>query len=146
MSNKTTPPALAGLVEREVMPLATELRAQAHGWVEWRVQDPVSKSYCISFSRYGEDRVLDPEREAREWLRKHRAEFGAGGRFSGYEVARVEVATKSDRLMRDAADKLEQMATWTASVIDAAWSRDRSALLLALTSRPATRTEVEQEA
>ena len=29
MSNKTTPPALAGLVEREVMPLATELRAAA---------------------------------------------------------------------------------------------------------------------
>lgn len=97
-----------GSLPSERLGLSTQLRREARGWVEWRVQDPVSKSYCMVYSSYGGDAVLNPEHEAREWLRKHISEF-PGGRFVGYEVARVEVQSRSDHLMRAAAVELDKL-------------------------------------
>ena len=104
-ANEPLPPADEGRLDLRVVPLVERLISASHGWEEWRVADPVSGSYCIVFSRHGEGRVLDPEHEAREWLRKHRTEF-PGGRFVGYEVQRHEVRNYDRALMHEAATEL----------------------------------------
>lgn len=83
--------------------LAERLRRLATGTVEWRVQDPVDKGYCIAFDHKGS---INPEREAREWLADHRARF-PGGRFAHYEAAEVRWFSKLERAALEAADALD---------------------------------------
>lgn len=83
--------------------LAARLRAAATGTVEWRVQHPVKKDYCIAF---GSTSSLNPERDARRWLEDHRTRF-PGGLFVNYEVAQVRYLTELERLALEAADALD---------------------------------------
>lgn len=62
--------------------------------IEWRVADPVTKSYCATFDRSD---TLTPEEDAQAWLDDQRQRF-PGGRFADYEVIRVEVRTELQRL------------------------------------------------
>lgn len=86
------------------LPLSRRLRDAAQGHPEWRVQDPVSRSYCMSVTR---DEAPDPERAAREWLEDHKRRFPES-KYARYEVARVQVTTQIDELMLEAAVALER--------------------------------------
>lgn len=83
--------------------IAAKLRELATGTVEWRVQHPVEKSYCISFDSRGS---INPEREAREWLADHKARH-PGSQFAGYEVAEVRWFSRLERAALEAADVLD---------------------------------------
>lgn len=83
--------------------LAARIRELATGTVEWRVQDPVEKCYCISFCwRDGPN----PEREAREWLADHRRRWPSGI-HAHYEVAEVHWFSELERAALDAANLLD---------------------------------------
>lgn len=69
--------------ERDATALAARLRELATGTVEWRVQHPVDKCYCIAFSF---ENSVNPRREAREWLEDFRR------RYPDHEHAKHEVA------------------------------------------------------
>jgi hypothetical protein len=69
------------------------LRELATGRVEWRVQDPVEKCYCMYFDRKSS---IDPERDAREWLADHARRFPDSA-HAKYEVAEVRVFTELER-------------------------------------------------
>lgn len=86
--------------------LGTRLRSLATGTVEWRVQHPVDKSYCIAFGRSSS---FNPERDARRWLEDHRERFPSG-RFFNYEVAEVRYLTELERAALEAADALDATA------------------------------------
>jgi hypothetical protein len=83
--------------------IATKLRELVTGTVEWRVQHPVEKSYCISFNHRGS---INPEREAREWLADHKARH-PGSQFACYEVAEVLWFSRLERAALEAADALD---------------------------------------
>lgn len=83
--------------------IAATLRELATGTVEWRVQDPIEKCYCISFDR---ERSINPEREAREWLADHKARFPKS-QHAGYEVAEVRWFSRLERAALEAADALD---------------------------------------
>jgi len=83
--------------------LAARLRHLASGAVEWRVQDPVEKCYCISFN-YGD--TADPERAAREWLAVHQTRF-PNSQHAHYEVAKVRWFSVLEQAALDAADLLD---------------------------------------
>lgn len=83
--------------------LARELRRIATGTVEWRVQHPVDKCYCISFDR-GD--TIDPERAAREWLADHQRRF-PHHEHAKYEVAEVRRFSELERVALEAADVLD---------------------------------------
>lgn len=86
--------------------LIKQLREASKGREEWRVADPATGSYCISFSR---DDSCNPERAAQEWLADHRRRFPMGA-HSGKEVQRTVVQDSADLLMNEAADTIEQQA------------------------------------
>jgi hypothetical protein len=88
-----------------VPPLEDRLRAASQGYPEWRVQHPVERCYCISFTR---DDSVNPEREASEWLEEFKRKFPEHS-HAGYEVARVQVQTQADQLMIEAADALASL-------------------------------------
>jgi hypothetical protein len=69
------------------------LRELATGRVEWRVQDPVEKCYCMYFDRSSS---INPERDAREWLADHARRFPDSA-HAKYEVAEVRVFTELER-------------------------------------------------
>lgn len=85
--------------------LIARLRAASAGTEEWRV---LSKDGGIVmwYSRDGSDAVLNPEREAREWLRQHKAD----GYSLGDRVERAITQTQNQRLMAEAADALASVA------------------------------------
>lgn len=82
--------------------LPQRLLAASTGTIEWRVADPETGAYCVAYSRAD---YLDPEREAREWLRKHRKEFPTG-RFVEHEARRVLVQSELQRLAVEAAAEI----------------------------------------
>lgn len=83
--------------------LAARLRSLATGRVEWRVQDPVSRCYCISFDRSD---TIWPERAAREWLENCQRRWPDHD-HAKYEVAEVRVFTELERVAVEAADALD---------------------------------------
>ena len=83
--------------------IAAAIREYATGTVEWRVQHPVEKSYCISFNHRDS---LNPERKAREWLAEHKAQH-PGSQFAGYEVAEVRWFSRLESAALEAADLLD---------------------------------------
>jgi hypothetical protein len=89
-------------VKPEPAELAERLRKLATGTVEWRVQHPVEKCYCISFDR---DDSINPERAAREWLADHQRRF-PNSDHAKYEVAEVRWFCELERTALEAADQL----------------------------------------
>jgi hypothetical protein len=82
--------------------LAARLRKLATGRTEWRVQDPVSKCYCIAYDHY---QWINPERHAREWLANHQRRF-PDHQHSKYEVAEARWFSELEQAALDAADAL----------------------------------------
>ena len=98
--------AVAGQVERGVVPLVEKLRGAASaGFDEWRVQDPADGSYCIAYSWPD---TMSPEREARAWLADQKQRF-PNGRYADYVVACVRVVPQKDRLLAEAADEIQRL-------------------------------------
>lgn len=93
-------PLYASLPDARLQQAAERVRQLACGTVEWRVQHPVDKSYCMNFSHATS---FNPEREAREWLADHRQRF-PGGRFADYEVAEVRCFSELERAGLELAD------------------------------------------
>jgi hypothetical protein len=89
--------------------LAARLRQLATGRVEWRVQHPVEKCYCISFDR-GD--TLNPEWSARGWLADFRQRF-PNHPHAKYEAAEVRCFTELERAALEAADALDGCAPHT---------------------------------
>jgi hypothetical protein len=85
--------------------LASRLRELATGRIEWRVQDPVRKCYCMVFDRYDH---INPEYEAREWLAEFQRKF-PNHEHAKYEVAEVRSFTEMERTALEAADALERI-------------------------------------
>ncbi|HEY0662217.1 MAG TPA: hypothetical protein VGD21_12960 [Lysobacter sp.] len=83
--------------------IAATIREFATGTVEWRVQDPVEKCYCISFDHRSS---INPAREAREWLSDHKARH-PNSMHAGYEVAEVRWFSRLERAALEAADTLD---------------------------------------
>lgn len=84
-------------------PLVQYLRDAACGRTEWRVQHPVTRDYCVAF-----DGWHGGERAARQWLADEISKH-PDGMFAGYEVAEVVWYDDSDRLMRNAAIRIETL-------------------------------------
>lgn len=85
--------------------LIKRLREASAGTEEWRVLSE-GGGIVMWYSRRGQDAVLNPEREAREWLRKHQAD----GYSLGHRVERAVSQSQDQRLMAEAADALEALA------------------------------------
>jgi hypothetical protein len=83
--------------------IAVNLRKLATGRVEWRVQDPAERCYCISFNARDS---INPEREAREWLADYKSRW-PNGIHAHYEVAEVRYFTELEREALAAADALD---------------------------------------
>lgn len=79
------------------------LRDASAGYDEWRVQNPIDGSYCMSFSRHN---TLMPERDAREWLADTKKNYPRH-EFALYEVACTHVYSEADKLRQAAADRIE---------------------------------------
>ena len=94
--------------------IAATLRKLATGTVEWRVQNPTDKGYCIAFDHRSS---INPERDAREWLADHKAHH-PGSQFAGYEVAAVRWFSELEQAALDAAAALDHdgVATDTPAV------------------------------
>lgn len=84
--------------------LIKRLRDASAGTEEWLVMSE-DGGIVMWYSRRGQDAVLNPEREAREWLRKHQAD----GYSLGHRVERAVSQSQDQRLMADAADALVAM-------------------------------------
>jgi hypothetical protein len=83
--------------------IAATIRDLATGTVEWRVQDPVEKCYCISFSHRNS---INPERCAREWLADYKRRW-PNGMHAHYEVAEARWFSELERAALDAAEALD---------------------------------------
>lgn len=94
------------MADRPIRDLVEAMRGAASGEVEWRVQQPLDRSYCIAFRRKA---WLDPERAAREWLAEHAKRYPSSP-YASYEVAEVVVLDWRDKLMLEAADVLLELA------------------------------------
>lgn len=95
-------PAMGASAQVREEEVAARLRKLATGRLEYRVQHPVDRSYCVSFSR--ED-GFDPERAAREWL-AHFQRNHPDHRHAKYEVAEVRSFSELERAALEAADLL----------------------------------------
>lgn len=83
--------------------LASRLRSLATGRVEWRVQDPVERCYCMSYDRSDS---TNPKGEAECWLIDHQRRF-PDSPHAKYEVAEVRVYTELEEVALQAADALD---------------------------------------
>ena len=107
MQSKECGGPVADTNTESVEALAAEIdAARSKGYDDWRVQNPVDRSVCMSFA-WAE--VINPERAAREWLADHKRRF-PDSRFAGYEVACVRVVPNKDRLMAAAVAALRTLA------------------------------------
>ncbi|HET7866473.1 MAG TPA: hypothetical protein VFL86_18900 [Burkholderiaceae bacterium] len=97
MTREQQQPALATLPER--------LMAASTGTTEWRVADPVTGAYCVA---YAQGDFADPEREAREWLRRHRQDCPRGD-FVHYQVKRAQVQSEVQQLAAEAALEIQRL-------------------------------------
>ena len=95
----------ASPVQREVRPLVGRLLAESAGYGEWRVQSPIDGAYCFAPEAR---EYLDPEKEARDWLAKHKRDY-PNSQFASYEVKCVQVQTTADKLMQEAAADIESL-------------------------------------
>jgi hypothetical protein len=110
--------------------LADELESHVHGRTEWRVQDPASKSYCISFDR---DSSLNPEHDAREWLSLHISNHPDSPKAK-YEVAEVHWFTDFEDAAKQAAATLRTLSAELAQAkTDLHIATDDAAQMLAST-------------
>jgi hypothetical protein len=100
--------ASAGCAQPALGELAERLRKLATGRVEWRVQDPVERCYCISFDRSD---CINPERDARAWLADFQRRYPRHA-HAKYEAAEVRVFTELERAALEAADVLDE--AWSA--------------------------------
>ena len=78
--------------------IVMRLRESSIGREVWRVQDKDDKSYCIEFERW-------EKHEAERWWNDAKDEEWNKNR----ELVLVRVQTQSDRLMQEAADKIERL-------------------------------------
>jgi hypothetical protein len=85
--------------------LPQRLLAASAGTTEWRVVDPVTGAYCVAFAQ-GD--FADPEREAREWLRRHRQDFPRGD-FVHFQVQRTQVQSEVPQLAAEAAAEIQRL-------------------------------------
>lgn len=99
-------PVTASEDELEALLLVSRLRAAATGRDEWRVQNPVDRSYCNVFTR---NDYAWPEQEAYAWLESFKSRH-PDHQYAKYVVAKVRVLSYADRLMIEAADELERIA------------------------------------
>lgn len=109
--------------------LAERLLKLATGRVEWRVQDPVQKCYCMSFDHNGSIR---PERDARDWL----ADFSRrwpDHPHAKYEVAQARVFTELEKAALEAVEALRAGASEGATELHA------GIMSLPMPHQPATR-------
>lgn len=88
------------ITESQIADLIAELRKQGAGEYEWRIQSKASKSYCMTFCDW-------EEREARKWFADAMLRFP--NNYQNFEVARVHVLNRTDRLLISAADALESL-------------------------------------
>ncbi len=93
----------------EALSLADALSNLSQGRDEWRVQDPVTKSYCLNSER---------ESDVREWFDDYRTDF-PGGRYTGYEVAKVRAQTKLEIQAEQAAAELRRLHAVNAQLLEA---------------------------
>ncbi len=93
------------MTEAERSNLVAQLRLHGRGAEEWRVADPVTSSYCMSFSRHD---YSDPKRLAAEWLHNHRTQF-PDSRISRFDVMCVINQSDSQLLMSQAANEIERL-------------------------------------
>lgn len=92
-------------------PLYQRLRDAASGTIEWRVQNPETRAYCISFTEWE-----GGERNARQWLDEE-IRARPESIFAKHEVARVVALDHRDRLMLEAADRLDEQETAVAQAV-----------------------------
>lgn len=85
--------------------LPERLLAASTGTTEWRVADQVTGAYCAA---YAQGDYADPEREAREWLRKHRQDFPRGD-FVHFQVQRAQVQSEVQQLVAEAAAEIQRL-------------------------------------
>ena len=130
----------------EALRLADELEYLAHGRTEWRVQDPISKAYCISFDRASS---LNPERDAREWLSSHVSNHPNSPK-ARYEVAQSLCFTYLEESARQAASLLRTQAARNAELeaerekLLATVANDTTMVFDLCAERDQLRTEVER--
>lgn len=84
--------------------LIKRLREASAGTEEWLVMSE-DGGIVMWYSRNSPDPVLNPERAANEWLKRHLAE----GYSLGHRVERAVSQSQDQRLMADAADALVAM-------------------------------------
>ncbi len=75
--------------------------------IEWRVADPATKAYCMSYDRSD---TLTPEEDAHAWLEDQRKRC-PNSCFAHYEVICVEVRTELQRLAGELLAKAERLNT-----------------------------------
>ncbi len=85
--------------------LPQRLLAASAGTTEWRVADPVTGAYCVA---YAQGDFADPEREAREWLRRHRQDCPRGD-FVHYQVKHAQVQSEVQQLVAEAAVEIQRL-------------------------------------
>ena len=78
--------------------MVKRLRELVTGRVEWRVQHPVEKSFCVVFTR---DDSTNPRMDATEWLADFAAKF-PDHPHAKYEVAEVRVYSELEQAVLDA--------------------------------------------
>lgn len=83
--------------------ITERLRSSASGTIEWRVQNPETRAYCISFTEWN-----GGERSARQWLDEE-IRARPESIFAKHEVARVAALDHRDRLMLEAADEIDRL-------------------------------------
>ena len=86
-----------------------ELREAAKGRYVWRVQEKDTGNYVIEF----------PDREdieARDWWLKYQKNHPTVPK--NYELRRVHFQTHAERLMLEAADRLERLVAFKKTVLD----------------------------
>ena len=93
----------------KALSLADALSNLSQGRDEWRVQDPVTKSYCLNSER---------ESDVREWFDDYRTDF-PGGRYTGYEVAKVRAQTNLEIQAEQAAAELRRLHAVNVELVDA---------------------------
>lgn len=94
-------------------PLVQYLLESARGRTEWRVQDPVTKAYCIAFDGW------QGERSARQWLADEIRQRPQGI-FAAHEVAEVVVFDDRDKLMQQAARRIQTLLSHLSILRDSA--------------------------
>lgn len=85
--------------------LPQRLLAASVGTTEWRVADPVTGAYCVA---YAQADFADPEREAREWLSRHRQDCPRGD-FVHYQVQHAQVQSEVQQLAAEAAAEIQRL-------------------------------------